>query len=80
MTKEPLTATELQEWLTRAKVSGKPSGMSVSCPTCWLPISLNGMTGGNVCPCGTVATPEELKRAFGVGALSCSSQSIQVVD
>ncbi len=63
--------TELRAWLERIKESNKPCGMSVSCPTCWLPILLNGngafKDGG--CPCGTIATARELKEAFGIGHL-----------
>ncbi len=67
--------TELREWLDRVaecKESGKPCGMSVSCPICWLPMSLNsnGASSSKGCPCGTIATTQELKEAFGLGHLS----------
>ena len=67
-----ITDIEVKEWLRRVKESNKPCGMSVSCPICWLPILLNGngafKDGG--CPCGTIATIQELKEAFGIGHLS----------
>ena len=67
-----LSDTELEVWLKRGRESGKPTGMSVSCPICWLPILINGngATREDGCPCGTIATQQEVKEAFGVGHLS----------
>ena len=73
-----LSDTELQEWLKRVKESGKPTGMSISCPICWLPISLNsnGASSKGGCCCGTIATVQELKDVFGIGHLSGGATTV----
>ncbi|KKL78198.1 hypothetical protein LCGC14_2027260 [marine sediment metagenome] len=78
--------TETEEWFQRARDTGTPIDMSVSCPKCWKPMLLmeaEPMSAGDVhrgCQCGTVATLEELKRAFGIEGVSGSCHDISRID
>jgi len=75
-----------EEWLQRARDAGTSIDMSVSCPKCWLPVLLDG-SGADVsgdghrgCQCGTVATLEELKKAFGIEGMSGSCHDVSRID
>ena len=57
---------EVRAWLQRAEDTDRPTGMSVSCPKCWKPVSLNGIADSQSCNCGTVATAKELLTVFGL--------------
>ena len=72
-------ATEVEDWLQRATETSTRIDMSVSCPKCWKPIALNGglPSDGKGCRCGTVATVEELKAAFGIEFVSGTMHSIR---
>ena len=77
-----MPSPEIEAWLQRARDTGTPIDMSVSCPKCWLPVMLGGSgeAGDGGCQCGTVVTATELQQAFGVEGLSGSFHGIVTRD
>ena len=78
-----MTSPEVDAWLQRTLETGTRIDLSVSCPKCWLPVSLDGggiAVAGEGCQCGTVATAEELKKVFGIEGMSGSLHDVDVRD
>ncbi len=79
-----MPSTDVENWLQRTRDTGTRINMSVSCPKCWKPVSLDG--GGIVyvdglgCQCGTVATVKELKKVFGIEGMSGSLHDVEARD